>query len=291
MIMNLKYILVNDKRFNTKMYIKTFGEIPDFENPKTFSEKLIFLKMYYNNLLQNVCADKYSVCSYIKQCGYPDIIKIMYRVYNNIDEINLDDLPDKFFIQCSHTQGFNFVVDKSDSEQFEEIKKIYRPIMKRKHYKPLRENCYKNIVPRIICSEYLEEKGVESLTDYKFYCFDGEAKYFMVSYGEFSHNVKNHKFDMNWNSIDHLFKKKESIDKNSIRRPFNFNKMVEIAERLSKPFPHVRVDLYNINGRIIFGEMTFYSNGGFVNIYSKEMDKQIASWIDLEKYRNDIVGV
>lgn len=134
----------------------------------------------------------------------------------------------------------------------------------------------------------MQEPGKDSLTDYKFYCFDVEPKYLMVSFGEFSNNVKNIKLDMEWNSIDSNFKKEPALEVKNIRKPENFERMIEVAKILSKGFPHVRVDLYNIEGRIVFGEMTFFSNGGFVNVYSEEMDRKIGSWIDLEKYHDDI---
>lgn len=286
---DLKYIMESDEHYNKRLFKKEFGKEADFVNPQTFSEKLLFLKMHYNNLLQNACSDKFTVTEYIKQCGYPEILKTIYAVYLDPDQIDLNKLPERFFIQCSHTQGFNYVVTKDDEKKIDYIKKMYKVILKRNHYKNLRENCYKNIVPRIICSEYLEEPGRETLTDYKFYCFAGEMKYFMVSYGEFNHAVKNHKFDPQWNSIDHLFKKKQAVAPENIQKPENFSKMVEIAEKLSRPFPHARVDLYNIAGRIVFGEITFYSAGGFVHVASDEMDREIGSWINIENFNEYMV--
>lgn len=286
---DIDYFLRSDYKFNVEWYKRKFGKKPDFQNPETFAEKLLYLKMHYNNILQNVCADKYTVMEYVRQCGFPDILKECYQICASPDEIDLSLMPDKFFIQCSHTQGHNYVIDKSDTVKLEQVKRVYRQLLKRKHYKVLRENCYKYIQPRIICGEYLTESGKTSLTDYKFYCFGGEPKYFMVSYGEFDHNVRNHKFDMAWNSIDHYFKKQAAVDAENIEQPKNFEKMVEIAEQLSKPFPHVRVDLYNLAGRIVFGEMTFYSAGGFVKIDSDEMNRTVGSWIDLSKYRSDLI--
>ncbi len=285
----IKYFFVSDESFNRKWYKKKFGIDPDFEHPKSYSEKLQYIKMHYYNPLMTVCADKFAVMDYVRQCGYPEILKEVYYVANTFEEIKWDKLPDKFFIQCSHTQGNNYVVDKSDKNKINEIKEVYRQLLHRKHYKILRENCYKNIQPKIICAEYLTEPGRDSLTDYKIYCFGGKAMYFMVSYGEFTHNVKNHKFDMEWNSIDHLFKREEAVNPSAIPHPTNFKKMVEIAEKLSAPFPHARIDLYNIEGRIVFGEITFFSAGGFVNVYSKEMDSRIASQIKLEEYNNYMI--
>ncbi len=286
---NIMYALQSDAKFNRKEFKRRFGRYPDTKQPKTFSEKLLYLKEHYSNTLQTVCADKHTVSQYVELCGYGDILKETYQICVSPDEIDMSRLPDKFFIQCSHTQGHNYVVEKKDIAKLKLIKEEYKYLLKRKHYKLLRENCYKNIVPKIICSEYLQEAEKGDLTDYKFYCFGGEPKYFMVSYGEFKHNVKNHKFDMEWNSIDHLFKKSAVIEAKDIPIPKNFERMVKIAADLCKPFPHVRVDLYNIDGRIVFGEMTFYSAGGFVRVNSREMDEKIGSWIDLEKYNQYMV--
>ena len=281
----LGYVLESDLSFNRRQFVRRLGRRPDLDAPKTFAEKLIYLKMYYENPLQTLCADKFTVCEYVKCCGYPEILKELYQVCTSPEEIDLDRMPETFFIQCSHTQGHNFVVSKKDPARLEEIKGLYRALLKRRHHRVLRENCYRNITPRILCSEYLKQPGQDALVDYKFYCFDGEVKYFMVSYGELEHNVRNHKFDRNWNSIDHFFKKDPAIAAGEIQKPKNFDKMVEIAEKLSEPFPHVRVDLYNLDGRIVFGEMTFYSAGGFVKVASEEMDRRIGSWIDLDKHR------
>lgn len=282
----LRYIFVSDAKFNRKTFQSKLGYKPDFQNPQTFAEKLQYLKMHYRNLLQNVCSDKFTVCDYVKQCGYPEILKEIYQVCDSPKDIDLARMPDRFFIQCSHTQGYNYILDKNDTAKLAEIKKLYKVLLKRKHYKGLRENCYKSIIPKIICGEYLAQPGKPSLTDYKFYCFGGEAKYFMVSFGEYEDDVRNHKFDMQWNSIDAYFKSTETVSAAEIERPENFDKMVEIAQKLSKPFPHVRVDLYNLDGRIVFGEMTFYSAGGFVKVRSDEMNRRIGSWIDLKHYQD-----
>lgn len=282
----LQYLLMSDAKFNERTFIRKLQYKPDFANPKTFAEKLQYLKMHYDNLLQNVCSDKFTVCEYVKQCGYPEILKEIYQVCDRPEDIDLSRMPDRFFIQCSHMQGYNFVLAKADAAKLAEVKKLYQVLLKRKHYQGLRENCYKHITPRIICGEYLEQPGKPSLTDYKFYCFQGAAKYFMVSYGEFDGAARNHKFDMDWQSIDRYFKPAETVPAHTIKRPEGFGRMVEIAERLSKPFPHVRVDLYNLDGRIVFGEMTFYSAGGFVKVESDEMNRRIGSWIDLDAYQD-----
>ena len=136
--------------------------------------------------------------------------------------------------------------------------------------------------------KYLENSDGSPLVDYKFYCFNGKPRYFMYSLGEAEHNVRNHKFDMNLKSIDYLFKEKVAIEEKDIKLPENINKMIQIVEKLCIGFPHIRIDLYNIDGKIYFGEMTFFSSGGFMKIYSDEFAQQLAELIDIDeiKYKN-----
>jgi len=169
------------------------------------------------------------------------------------------------------------------------LKKLYKILLKRNYYYAVREWCYKDISPLIICEECLIDDKGNLPIDYKFYCFSGEPKYFMVSSGEYEQRERNHKFDMDFNSIDLKFKTESNISAEEVIKPINFDKMVEIVKVLCKPFPHVRVDLYNINGKIYFGELTFYSSGGFINVNSPEMDLLISSWIKLQDYSKDMI--
>lgn len=287
--MKIVGFLFGDKMINSMLYkLKLKKGFPNFKNPQNFSEKLLFLKMYYNNPLMYTCVDKYNVRKYVELCGYKDILNEVYAVYSSVDEIDFNDLPETCFVQMNHMSRFNYILNKNDYKQLEHIKKIFKRLFKYNHYWILRERAYKYVNPKIICSKYLIEDGVDGLTDYKFYCFDGVPKYFMVSYGEFDHNTKNVKYDMDWNCIDDLFKKNPNLDPKTIKKPKNFDYMVEIATKLSHGFPHVRIDLYNISGKVIFGEMTFFSSGGFIKVHSDKMNKKIGSWIDLKKVEVDL---
>lgn len=281
-------LVLSDEQINALFYRIKLKKKPNFNHPITFSEKLQVLKMYYDNPLVSMCVDKYYAAQYVEKCGYGNILKKTYAVYNNPEEIKAEDLPEKCFLQMSHMSKFNYIVLGRDKERIEHIKKIFRSLMKYNHYNLLREKPYKALSPRIICCELLEEPEHKTLTDYKFYCFDGEVKYFMISFGEYEHNVRNAKFDLQWNNLDKEFKGKQVVNVSREDAPANFDEMIKIARDLSKGFPHVRVDLYNISGRIVFGELTFFSSGGFVHIESEEMDRKIGSWINLEKYKEDL---
>lgn len=288
-IVNIKKCIISDRQFNIHLYEKAKGQKPNIENPKNFSEKLIYLKLHYRNPLITLCTDKYYVNEYLKACGCEQICKKIYGVYDDVNDILLDDLPDEFFIKCNHMSGCNYII-KKESTNINHILKLLKINLKHNWYYNLREWNYKNIRPRIICEECLKDKSGNLPIDYKFYCFSGKPKYFMVSYGEYSHNVINYKFDMEFNSIDLMFKKESLIEADEINIPDNINEMINYVNKLCKPFPHVRVDLYNIDGRIVFGELTFYSNAGVVNVESYEMDNIIGSWIDLEKYKKDMIN-
>jgi hypothetical protein len=277
-------LFLDDKIFNKILYKRKYKKELDLYNPKTFSEKVIYLKIFYRNPLLTLCSDKYSVRQYVELCGYPEILKKLYGIYRKVDEIDISELPERFFVRCNHVSGGNYIVNQNEKIDYKQIWSHLNILLKTNYYYYFREWGYKNIFPCIICEELLLDSKGNLPVDYKFYCFSGEPKYLMVSYGEFEHKVRNHKFDMDFNSIDHFFKKETALDAKEIKKPDNFDKMVEIVRTLCHPFPHVRVDLYNIDGRIIFGELTFYSGGGFINVYSYEMDLEIGSWINLEKY-------
>lgn len=284
----IKFIFINDFIYTKYRYKKNYKEELNLNNPKTFTEKLLFLKLFYRNPLQIICTDKYYVKEYIKLCGLERILKKNYGIFNTAEKIDFKTLPEKFFLKTNHRSGFNYLVDKNIIDE-KHTKKLFSILLKSNYYYGAREWAYKDIKPKIICEEILSNRDKSPLLDYKFYCFSGEPKYFMVSQGEYEHDVKNHKFDMELNSIDHYFKKTPSLDFEKIHLPDNINDMIEIVKILCKPFPHVRVDLYNIDGRIVFGELTFYSNAGFVNIESKKYNEKIGSWIKLEDYVNDII--
>ncbi len=283
----IEHFFVSDLAYAKKRYQKWRGEPLNLENPKNFSEKLQYLKLYYRNPLMRLCSDKFYAREYVKACGYEHILKKIYGVYNDVCEVDTVKLPKEFFIRWNHMSGGNFKI--KDGKISEETKSLLRVYKKINWYYMGREWQYDQIQPKLICEEVLQNSDGSSPCDYKIYCFGGKAKYYMVSYGEFEHEHINHKFKPDGTSIDKLFKDKETIAAADVRIPDNMQEMIEIAEHLAKPFPHVRVDFYNIDGRIVFGELTFVSNGGFVNIGNKDFDDEIGSWIHLEDFSQDMV--
>ncbi len=284
-------LLVSDRKYYIKHHQLRKGVKPNLEAPQTFSENLLYLMLHFRNPLLGLCADKYYVQEYVKACGLEHILKKIYGVYADAREIDLAALPGEFFIKCNHLSGNNMIINQQEQVDFDYVRKLYNALLKIDYYLINRDWSYKLIRPRIICEECLRDKSGNLPVDYKFYCFGGEPKYFMVSYGEFEHRVRNHKFDMEFNSIDHFFKgpNQTVVPADSITRPANFEELVAVVAKLCRPFPHVRVDMYDLDSRIVFGELTFFSDGGVVNVHDPAMDRRIGSWFQLQNYHQDLV--
>ena len=215
-----------------------------------------------------MCSDKYWVRDYVKMCGFPDILIELYGVYDKFEDIDFEKLPNRFFIKTNHGSGTNIIYDKSKNFDFEKYKKLFNKSLNNNYYYVHREWGYKNIEPKIICEKVLVEKNRKVPLDYKLFCFNGRVEYVTVNLASSDENgnhmetVEKNFYDRDFNYIDVRFSD-DNFDPSLIQKPKNYDKMVEIAEKLSSPFPEVRVDLYNIDGKIYFGEMTFYHNGGY----------------------------
>lgn len=267
-IYNYKYKIMSDEKFAKTKYEKRMGLKLDLDNPKTFDDKIWWLKINYHNPLITMCSDKYWVRDYVKMCGFPDILIELYGVYDKFEDIDFEKLPNRFFIKTNHGSGTNIIYDKSKNFEFEKYRKIFNKSLNNNYYYVHREWGYKNIEPKIICEKVLVEKNRKVPLDYKLFCFNGRVEYVTVNLASSDENgnhmetVEKNFYDRNFNYIDVRFSD-DNFDPSLIQKPKNLDRMIEIAEKLSSPFPEVRVDLYNIDGKIYFGEMTFYHNGGY----------------------------
>lgn len=283
------YDQLDDRSFIERMYKAYEGKQINLECPKELNEKIQWLKLYNRNPIYTTLSDKVLVKKYVaKMIGNEYVIPTI-GVWKNVEDINFDKLPPKFVIKCNHNSGTGMYICKN--KQNMDIKLVKHNLlvgMKEDYFLRGREWVYKNIPRRIIAEKLLENGDGSPIVDYKFYCYGGVPRYFMYSIGEASHNVKNHKFNMNGQSIDNLFKKKPTIEANRITLPSNLDKMIEIVEVLCNNEQHVRIDMYNVNNRIYFGEMTFYSGMGFINILDNDYRELMASYIDINKIRKCI---
>lgn len=263
-------------------YKKRTGEKLDLKNPKTLNEKIQWLKINYRKDILTTLVDKYEVKKYISEKLGDGYTVPTEGIWDSFDEIDFDALPDRFVLKCTHDSGSIVVCKDKFNFDIASAKQTLEGRFNQNYFWKKREWPYKNVRPRIICEAFLSDSSDSPLVDYKFYCFGGKPKYFMYSVGEAEHNAKNHKFDMQLNSIDHLFKKTPTIGLEEIQLPENINAMIVIVEKLCEGFPHVRVDLYNIDGKIYVGEMTFFSNAGVLVIESKEFSQSLAESIDID---------
>ena len=286
-IYNYRYRLMSDRTYAEKMYKTKMGIELNLDNPKTFDEKLWWLKNNYHNPLMTICADKYWVSEYLKPLGYEDLIVEKYAVYNKFEDIEFDKLPDRFFIKTTHGSGTNIIYDKNKPFDYKKYKKIFNKALKQNYFNVHREWCYKNIEPKIICEKILIEKGKEAPMDYKLFCFNGKVEFVTVtlscSHADGSHRdiLDKNYYTRNFEFINVRFNDDNNFDPKLVEKPKNLDEMIEIAEKLSKPFPEVRVDMYNIDGKIYFSEMTFYHNGGYNESTPKDFVKKMGDKIIL----------
>lgn len=291
-IYNYRYKKMNDQKYAKVMYKKKTGLELNLSNPYTFDEKLWWIKYYYHNPLMTMCADKYWVRDYIRLCGYENILNTLYGVYKNAKDIDFDSLPDNpVFFKTTHGCGVNAIYDKNKPFDKKSFIKKFNKALKKNYYDVHREWQYKNIEPQIICEKMLPCK-LEELVDYKFMCCNGKAinmyanLYTCSANGEHSDDLAQNIYDLNFHhNKDLYFNNANSFDPKLVKKPNNFDEMIKISEKLSKPFPHARIDLYNINGKIYFGEITFDKDAGYNygTCNKNEYLQEFADNIDLNK--------
>ncbi|MBY7144602.1 glycosyl transferase [Virgibacillus sp. NKC19-3] len=274
----------SDKKFIKKYYKKRVGKEVNLKNPTEFSDKLQWLKLYWHNSSAKICADKYEVRNMVDKKIGSEFLNELYDVYNSVEEINLNKLPNSFILKATHSSGYNFVCkDKNAVDwkaQFKELRKWFKV----NYFWNTREWVYKNIKPRIICERFLSEgEGETSLTDYKIYCFNGTPRYCQVIRDRGSEGSEGtiDFFDTEWNHMEFTGLQRLPHSTVTIQEPDRYGEMLELAKKLSQEFPFVRVDLYYVNGKIYFGELTFFPQSGFGTFDPPEWNRKIGDLIRL----------
>lgn len=277
---------LSDEKFAKIKYKENTGRKLNLDKPTTFNEKLWWLKLNNRNPLLTICSDKVRVREYVKECGLDHILNPIYGIFNDANEINFEKLPDKAFLKTNHGSGTNRLWDRNKSFDKRSFIKEFNKALKNNYYLQSREWNYKNIEPKIIVEKVIEPLTEIGLIDYRFFCFDGEVKMIFIDIETASEdgthsphakrNVYNKKFD-----YQNIKVSREHFEKNIIEKPKNLNEMIKYAEVLSQPFPFCRVDLYNLDGNIIFGEMTFYPGGATQIIEPEEWELRFGEWIDI----------
>ena len=273
-----------DKAFQKWDYKIHSGKKLSFRNPQTYNEKLQWLKYYYHNPLQTQLVDKYEVREYIKERFGEENLTKCYGVFDKWEDIDFSKLPNQFVVKCTHDSGSVYVCKNKNDFEYDKCKKIITSGLNRNQFYLSREWPYKNVKPRIMIEEFLHDDKTDDLIDYKLMCFSGKVRrLYTVSRRETESGPYEDYYDISWNHLP--IKHHYNYSDNPPTKPSNFDKMVFCAEVLSKDFPYVRVDFFDVNNKMYFGEMTFYPSGGRIPFSPEEVDKEMGEWIILPPKR------
>ncbi|TVX79109.1 glycosyl transferase [Peribacillus simplex] len=260
-------------------YRRNTGKKLNLNNPKTFNEKLQWLKLFDNNPFYTKLVDKYEVRKYVAEKIGKEYLVPLVGVYESPQDIPFSELPEQYVLKCTHDSGTVIIKNSTSILTEREIKQELRNAMKRNYYYEHRERPYKNITPRIICEKYMVDETGSELKDYKVFCFNGKPKLIQVDYGRFTKHHRN-LYDIEWNYLP--FSIQYPTDSSiHINKPNKLPDMLRLATVLAKDFPHVRVDFYSIYDRLYFGEMTFYHGAGLEKITPDEYNLYLGEFISL----------
>lgn len=288
-ILKKGFMFLSNRGFFNKMSDETYlklryncimGRKLNLDNPVTYNEKLQWLKLYDRKPEYTKMVDKYEAKKYVADIIGEEYIIPTLGVWDTVDDIDFDALPKQFVLKCTHDSG-GLVICKDKAElDIEETKNTLNHFLHRNFYSIHREWPYKNVKPRIIAEKYMEDESGYELKDYKFFCFNGKVNAMFIATDR---NAETETcfdfFDCNFNHMPvingHPNTKKE------IKKPLGFEKMIELAEKLSSGIPQVRIDFYDINGNIYFGEITFFHWSGLKKFEPEKYDKIFGDWITL----------
>lgn len=261
--------------------IKT-GRKLNLKNPKRFSEKLQWYKLNYRNPLMTICADKYKVREYLESKKLSYILNELYGVYDSVEEIEFEKLPNKFILKTTNGSKTNIICKDKEKLNIEQTKKVLNEYLNRKGKSAGREWAYDNIEPKIVCEKLLDMNSYGDLPDYKFFCFNGKVYFSYIIIDRFlPAGEKLGIFDLEGKQLPYY---RCDVDKLStkVKIPESYKEMIKIATKIAKDFPHVRVDFYDQNGKIVFGELTFYDGSGYMKYSPDSFDFDIGEKFEIE---------
>jgi hypothetical protein len=270
---------VPDKIYLSVRYRFRFGNNIDWKEPKTFNEKIQWLKLYDHNPNYIQLVDKYEAKKIVSKLIGNEYIIPTLGIWDDFDDIDFEKLPNQFVLKCTHDSGSIVIVkDKNKLDKVVTKKKINNAL-KKDYYIRGREWPYKNVKPRIIAEQYMTDETGTELKDYKVFNFNGEPMFIQVDYGRFT-NHKRNLYSTDWKYIEASIKYPTDSTV-SITKPEKLDEMLDLARRLSNGIPHVRTDFYIVDGKIYFGEMTFYHGSGFESFKPEEFGQQIGNMLIL----------
>lgn len=272
--------LIPDRIYLQIVYFRHFKKFIDFDNPKTFNEKIQWLKLNYRKEEYTNLVDKYRVKQYITKLIGEEYVIPTLGVWKNVDDIDFKSLPEKFFLKCNNDSG-GIVICKNKKD-FDEVKakSFLKERLKNNGYWYGREWPYKNVKPCIIAEKYMEDSISKDLKDYKFFCFNGSMEFFDIDIDRFIEHRSNY-YDRNGNFLPFGKTYCPPDYTKKIEMPKNLDKMIELAETISHNTVLSRIDFYEIDGQVYFGEITFYPGSGFSPFTDEKWDYKLGDMIDL----------
>lgn len=270
-----------DEKYLRFVYRARIGKPLNLEAPRTFNEKLQWMKLYDRKPEYTMMADKYAVREYVAKTIGEEYLIPLLGVWDDPDEIDFDALPDQFVLKCNHNSGLGMCICKDKSKlDIENVKVALRKGLQQDYYKHGREWPYKNISRKIVCEEFLIDDGKE-LADYKVHNFNGEPKFILVCRDRFGETgLTEDFFTETW---DHMDVKRPNIPnaKNQIPKPEELEQMLQLSKKLAAQIPFARTDFYIVNHKIYFGEITFFPASGTKTFEPEHYDALFGSWIIL----------
>lgn len=278
---------ISPKLLSSVEYFHAFGRKLNWRHPKDINEKINWLKFYSDTSLWTRLADKYSVREYVKECGFSDNLVKLYGKWDEADAIDWDKLPHQFVMKMNNGSG-DIMVCKDKSTLDKELAiSFFRKLMNKRFSNYNGEPHYAAMKPCVIAEELLDATKqpikTDSLIDYKIWCFNGKAYFIWACYNRCRDSVEVATYDLEWNRHDEksIATKHYKLAEKDLPRPYSLPEMIKMAEKLSVGIPQVRVDLYEVDKKLYFGEMTFTSAGGFNNFYTKEFLEELGGYCDL----------
>lgn len=266
---------VSDEQFVTWNYYLKFRKRLDLKNPRTYNEKLQWLKLNDRHEEYTQMVDKYEAKKYVVSIIGEEYIIPTLGVYDSFDEINFDELPNQFVLKCTHNSGGIVICKDKQKLDVKKSRKLMNKWMKKNPYWANREYPYKNVKPRIIVEQYMEDESGWQLKDYKVFCFNGEPQFVEVDYDRYVGHKLN-VYDLNWNFLD-FYMTSPNDSSVMIPKPKCMEKMIQLARVLSRGLINVRVDFYSIGDKLYFGELTLTPGSGCIEFYPEEYDSLLGS--------------
>lgn len=277
----MKRRIVDPEKYLHKMFYRRVGYPLNLDNPKTYNEKLQWLKLYWHHPLLPTLVDKYAVKDYVAMHIGEQFVIPTLGVWEDANDIDWDSLPHQFVLKCTHDSGGLILCQDKNKLDKKAARKQLKKCLSRNFYYSCFEWPYKHVKPRIIAEPYMSDSKSGELNDYKFFCFDGEVKALFIA-TERNKKGSEVKFDFFDKDFNHLpLRQGHPNSSFVIQKPSCFETMKDLACKLSKDFPHVRVDFYEIDGQAYFGEMTFFHYAGWVKFDPQEWDNIFGNWLTL----------